>query len=319
MHIEAANPQSKVTKAPLLTTLQNIAHGLRYKYGVGSEGPSKDTVTVITHGQLLVPAAFFGVVAAGGVYSAASPSSTISELARQVKIGQSKLIICGTEHIDVASKAAQICGLPLQNVLVLDSMHDKWSLKSVQGDVNALSKKKQRWRQVFDPAVLKSSLIAILWSSGTTGLPKGVMLSHANLVAETYIMALCAREWVAKEVEKRAFEPKEYNTLAHLPTSHIAGLFGYIVFPLYSGGTVYWMRKYEWNELLKSLKKYKITAFYTVPSIWLRISKSTDITDHFQHVEGASTGAAPMDSKLQQTANNVWLMAETRSSDRRGG
>lgn len=243
------------------------------------------------------------MIAAGGVYSAASPSSTVSELARQVKIGKSNLIICGVEHVDVASKAAQECGLPLKNVLVLDSTHGKWSLRSVEGDVDALSKKKQRWRQVFNPAVLKSSLIVILWSSGTTGLPKGVMLSHANLVAETYLISLSGREWAAKEMEKGTFEAKEYHTLAHLPISHIAGLFGYLIAPMYSGGTVYWMRKYEWNELLRNLKKYKITAFYTVPSIWLRISKSTEVTDHFQHVEGASTGAAPMDSKLQQTAN----------------
>jgi long-subunit acyl-CoA synthetase (AMP-forming) len=128
------------------------------------------------------------------------------------------------------------------------------------------------------------------------------MLSHANLVAETYLMALPGREWVQQQTEAGTYQPKELTTLAHLPVSHIAGLFGYLIFPLYSGGTVYWMRKYEWNTMLRHLKEYKVSAFYTVPSIWLRISKSDEITDHFQNVEGASTGAAPMDSKLQRAA-----------------
>lgn len=134
-------------------------------------------------------------------------------------------------------------------------------------------------------------------------MPKGVMLSHTNLVAETYLMALSGREWVQKQTEAGTYEPKELTTLAHLPVSHIAGLFGYLIFPLYSGGKVYWMGKYEWSTMLKHLKRYKVSAFYTVPSIWLRISKSDEITDHFQNVEGASTGAAPMDSKLQRSAN----------------
>jgi long-subunit acyl-CoA synthetase (AMP-forming) len=125
---------------------------------------------VITYGQILVPAALFSVIAAGGVYSAASPSSTVSELARQVTIGKSNLIICGAEHIDVASKAAKECGLSLRNVLVLDSTKGKWKLESVEGNVNAISKQKQKWRKIFNPQVLKESLVVILWSSGTTGL-----------------------------------------------------------------------------------------------------------------------------------------------------
>lgn len=303
LHIDAFNPSNRITKSQLRTTLQQIAHGLRHKYGIGSDGPNKDTVTVITYGQILVPAALFGVIAAGGVYSAASPSSTASELARQVKIGKSKVIVCGKEHVEVASQAARECGLPLSNVLLLDSTEDAWKLESVDGSVNALSKSKQNWRKIFDPEVLKQSLVVILWSSGTTGLPKGVMLSHTNLVAEAYLGALNGRAWAAREVEKGTFEPKEYTTLAHLPISHIAGLFGYMVFPFYSGGTVYWLRKYSWPALLEAMKKYKITAFYTVPSIFLRISKSPEVTDHFQHLEGASTGAAPMDAVLQRSTN----------------
>lgn len=303
LHADAANPENKVTKAELLVVLQNIAHGLRHKYGVGSNGPDKDVVTVISYGQMLVPAVFFGVIAAGGVYSAASPSSTVSELVRQVKTGKSNLIICGAEHVDVARKAAAECGLPKENVLLLDSTYRNWKLESVDGKINAMSRQKLKWRKIFDPEKLKKSLICILWSSGTTGLPKGVMLSHQNFVAETFLVPLSGREWAAKEMEKGDFEPKEYNTLAHLPISHIAGISGYLVFPMYSGGTVYWMRKYDWNAMLGYLKRYKITAFYTVPSIWLRISKSPEITDHFKYVEGASTGAAPMDSELQKTAN----------------
>lgn len=260
-------------------------------------------MTVITYGQILVPAALYGVVGAGGVYSAASPSSTLEELARQVSIGKSNLIICGSEHKDLAVQAAKKCGLPARNVLLLDSTAGAWSLRSVEGGVEAISSQRLQWERITDRKRLNDSLIVILWSSGTTGLPKGVMLSHTNLVAETYITSLSGREWAAAEMEKGTFIAKQHQTLAHLPISHIAGLFGYMIGPIYAAATVIWMRKYHWDDLVKYLSQYTITTFYTVPSIWLRISKSPEIRHHLRHLEGAATGAAPMDGDLMKAVN----------------
>ena len=266
-------------------------------------------MTVISYGQSLVSAALFGVIAAGGVYSAASPSSTVAELARQVKIGTSNLIICGSEHKDLAVKAAKECGLSSARILLLESSPN-WTLTSLDGQVKVLSQEKLDWQRITNRKALKDSLIVILWSSGTTGLPKGVMLSHENLVAETYIISLSGRDWAAKQVATGK-SLMEYRTLAHLPISHIAGLFGYLIITFYSAGTVIWMRRYEWKKMLHYVKQYKITAFYTVPSIYLRISKSQDVTDQFQYVEAASTGAAPMDGDLQTSANSKLGKAET--------
>ncbi|KAK1077109.1 hypothetical protein LTR33_008365 [Friedmanniomyces endolithicus] len=303
LHQEAANPSNTVNKRQLRDLVERIAHGLRTNYGIGAQGPNKDVVTVISYGQMLVSAAFFGVIAAGGVYSAASPSSTVAEPARQVKIGNSRLLICGKEHQAVTTRAAEECGLPLSSVLLLESSPE-WKLRSLEGGIDVVSSSRLSWQTITDQQALKDSLITILWSSGTTGLPKGVMLSHENLVAETYITALSGRQWAAKEIEKGNELPAvQYRTLGHLPISHIAGLFGYLLAPMYSGGSVVWMRKYNWEDMLKCLKQYEITAFYTVPSIFLRISKSPEVTDHFKHLVGASTGAAPMDGKLQMAAN----------------
>lgn len=256
----------------------------------------------MSDGQIMIPAAFFGVIAAGGVYSAASPSSTVSELARQIKIGHSNLIICSEEHVETAREAAKECNVPLDRVLVLSSSPER-KLESLGTGKNAVTDGRLAWTTITDPKALKQSLITILWSSGTTGLPKGVMISHENLVAETYILALSGRAWAEAETAKGTFTPVEYRTLAHLPISHIAGLCSYFMIPIYSGGTVLWMRKYRWDDMLKYLRQHKITVFYTVPSIWLRIAKSKEITDHFKYVEGAATGAAPMDGVLQAAAS----------------
>ena len=191
--------------------------------------------------------------------------------------------------------------LPLERVLVLSSS-PIWALTSLAGGASAISRELLPWQKINDPQALKDSLITIFWSSGTTGLPKGLMLSHENLVAETYITSLSGRALAEKMVAEGTPVPSEYRALAHLPTSHIAGLFGYLCAPIYPGGTVIWMRRYRWDDLLKYLKQWNITHFYTVPSIRLRISKSYEVTDHFKHVVGAATGAAPMDGQLQSSA-----------------
>ena len=171
LHVEAANPSNKITKAGQRDLTQRIAHGLRHSYGIGAHGLNKDVVTVISYGQPLIPAVFYGIIAAGGVCSTASPSSTVSELARQVQVGTSGLIICGSEHRDVAVKAAKQCNLPIRRVLLVESA-PAWSLNSLDG-TKIMGDQKLDWERIVDPEALKKSLITILWSSGTTGLPKG--------------------------------------------------------------------------------------------------------------------------------------------------
>lgn len=274
---------------------------MRHHYGIGAEGPYKDVVTVFSSGQPYVPAVLFGVVAAGGVFSAASHSFTPQELARQIEQGKSNLLICSNDLKHVGLSAAEICGLSPDRVLVMGAS-PSWSLRSAIGKVAVTTEDRLPFKKVTDKKELKQSLIMLLWSSGTTGVPKGVMLSHLNLVTELYIPTVQGREWAAPKVAAGETFP-EMKTLAHLPIAHIAGVLGYLTGPLLVGGTVYWLRKFQWDDFLKYSKEYKITALYTVPSIFLRIAKSTEVTDHFQFVEAASTGAALMDEELQKAAN----------------
>ncbi len=302
LHISAEDPSKRLNKTQLKQWTQQIAYCLRSKYGIGVYGPGKDIVTVLSHGQPIAPAVFFGVIAAGGVYSAASSSLTADELTHQVRLAQPQLIICSSEVIEIACKAAKACSVPHKNVLILGS-EPSWSLATVSDGLNLLTDQRLRWEAITDQHQLEQSLITVIWSSGTTGVPKGVMLSHANLVSQVFITHFQGRENAGQQVEKGTFEPFEFRTLAHLPASHISGLFGYFVSPFYGGGTVIWMRKYRWDKFLLYFQKYQITYLFTVPSIYLRIAKSADVRDQFLQLKSASTGSAPMSAELQSTAS----------------
>ena len=131
----------------------------------------------MTYGQPISPATFFGVIAAGGVYSGASPSLTAHELSHQVRLTRSGVIICSSEVIQIVCKTARECGIPLQNVLLLES-EPSWSLARVTDSLNLLTNKGLDWEKITDPQQLAESVIVIIWSSGTTGVPKGKRLVH---------------------------------------------------------------------------------------------------------------------------------------------
>ena len=113
------------------------------------------------------------MIAAGGVYSAASASFTAPELSRQVKQGASNLIFCSEDAKDVAVATANECGVPLSRVSVISSS-PKWEIRSLEGQNNCLpSEGKLDWERITDRKELEDSLICLLYSSGTTGAPKG--------------------------------------------------------------------------------------------------------------------------------------------------
>jgi long-subunit acyl-CoA synthetase (AMP-forming) len=130
------------------------------------------------------------------------------------------------------------------------------------------------------------------------------MLSHLNVVTEIFIPMIQAIEFAAANPPPPdAPPPPESRTIAHLPSAHIAGVLGYMCGPVLTGSRVYWMRKYEWKSFIEYAGKYKPTTLYTVPSIYLRIAKSPEVTNQFDEVVAATTGAAKMDQELQRAAN----------------
>lgn len=267
---------------------------------------------------------FYGVVAAGGIYSAASSAFLPAELSRQLKQGKSNLLLASADTRDVAIAAAKQCNIPLSRVLIFDSMGHKRELVPVGGrKVNYLENKKEmEWPRITDPEKLKASRACLLYSSGTTGPPKGVIVSHLNIVAEGLLPQFMIREYFER---RRLTEPNykfEYRTLAHLPAAHIAGLQGYLVNPALAGGPVYWMPKFDFVKFLEYNKKFRITTFFTVPPIYLLIAKSPLVTDQFASMEHAISGAAPMGRELQQAVqekmgcyvSQTWGLSETTGS-----
>ncbi|KAK1625529.1 AMP-binding enzyme [Colletotrichum phormii] len=292
LHADAADPSRSITKSRLVKALKQLGHTLRHQYGINKG----DVVQVIFTGHYMAPTVFYGIMAAGGTVAASTPSSTPPEVARQINLTESKMVICSPDLKALAAAGGSAAGLPDDRILYIGDSHEFQLFEAKTDKRVPLSTHELDWERVTDQTRLENTVGCYIYSSGTTGIPKAVKISHANMIAQTMFIS-------TPTIEYYKTHPKiEYITLAHLPAAHISGLQAYIVNQTFMGGIVYWMKKFNFVEFLDYAKKYKITSFFSVPPIYLMIAKSPLVKDHLDTVEFAFTGAAALGGETQAEA-----------------
>ncbi|KAI0966538.1 acetyl-CoA synthetase-like protein [Xylaria arbuscula] len=318
IHADAAEPSHNLTKARLLQLSKKAAHVLRYQYGIGANGPDQDVVFNISTGNFMIPVMFYAIITAGGIFSSTSPSATPTEFAYQLRQTNAKVILCTQDLKETALVAAKDVGLAPRNVLVYDGTRDLEFREAESGAKVPISNQELDWQRITDPVQLENSVIGLLFSSGTTGLPKAMRISHRNTVAQCALQVEPERQYRAKT------KPSGYKDIgiAHIPAAHIAGVQSYLVNNCYLGGTLYWMQRFDFPKFCEYARRYKATNMFSVPPIYLLIAKSPLVKSHFDTWTEAIAGAAPMGPDLQLEASRklgkgdtlvrqVWGLSET--------
>lgn len=178
-----------------------------------------DVLALYTPNCIDTPAIMWGTHWAGGVLSPANPGYTVDELAFQLKDSGAKAVVTQMAYIENARKAAAKVGIPEDRVIVMGDQRDPafkakhfTSIRNTSGST--------RWRRSkMNP---HEDLAFLVYSSGTTGHPKGVMLTHRNIVANT--MMIKAGE-SGKLKSDGGPDGQGDKILAFLPFFHIYGMF----------------------------------------------------------------------------------------------
>jgi long-chain acyl-CoA synthetase len=123
---------------------------------------------------------------------------------------------------------------------------------------------------------------AILYTSGTTGKPKGALLSHGNLISN-----------VSATVRHTQMSSND-RLICYLPLFHCFGQNFIMNASVNSGATLVLHERFQPDEILDSLKSNRVSMFFGVPPVFLRFLGVPDIAEHFRPVRYCFTAAAPM-------------------------
>ncbi len=262
-----------------LTHGQIAAGARRVATGLTRRGFAKGDILAIYSPNLPEYAlAFHGPVMAGGIVTTANPLYVPEELAFQLRDTGAKYLVTAPPFLDKAREAVR--GTSVREIFVFGEAEGATpfpALLANDGDAPAVPIDSQR------------DLVALPYSSGTSGRPKGVMLTHRNLVA------------VTRQVEAQAQIDETWRTLGILPFFHIYGQVVLMNFPLYFGGLCVTMPRFDLAEFLRLIQAHRLTHVYVVPPIVLALAKHP-LVDQFDlsSVKLVNSGAAPLDEGLQR-------------------
>ncbi|HVT40705.1 MAG TPA: 4-coumarate--CoA ligase family protein [Gemmatimonadaceae bacterium] len=221
-------------------------------------------------------AVFFGVAMLGGLNTTANPMYTADELARQLRDSRAKFVVTIPMLAERAREAATPVGAEVIVFGDAPGCMAFTSLVATGGAPPAVD---------IDP----QDVVALPYSSGTTGLPKGVMLTHRNLVAN---LAQCA--FIDSSVAGD-------HMIGVLPFFHIYGMAVVLCMMLRRGASVVTIPQFDLELYLRLSQQYRVKAAYLVPPIALALAKHPLVDKYdLSSLEMITSGAAPMGPELER-------------------
>ncbi|KAI8573582.1 hypothetical protein RHMOL_Rhmol01G0288600 [Rhododendron molle] len=242
-----------------------------------------DIVLIFAPNSIQFPICFFAIIAIGAIATTVNPVYTVAEISKQVKDCKPKVIVTVPELWDKAKRFGLdyvFLGTEKNSDLIGISSNSKvtWLIDLVK-DSGSVS-------DLLPVAEIKSSdTAALLYSSGTTGLSKGVVLTHRNFVASALMVT--ADQELAGEMN--------LLFLCVLPMFHVFGLAVIMYARLQRGDGIVSMAKFDLEMFLRAVEKYRVTHLWVVPPIVLALAKNSVVRNYdVSSVRQILCGAAPL-------------------------
>jgi acyl-CoA synthetase (AMP-forming)/AMP-acid ligase II len=260
-----------ITFAGLAQGIESVAAGLAAKgFGKG------DVFAIYCPNIPEYAVAFHAVARRGGINTTINPLYTAEELAFQLNDAGARYLLTIPDFLDKALEAAANSGI--EEVFVLGEAEGATPFADLMADGGAP-----------EVAIDGDDVVVLPYSSGTTGFPKGVMLTHNNLVAN---ILQCSPALDVDETD---------TVIAVLPFFHIYGMQVVMNMVVSQGAAVVTMPRFDMEQFLGLMAEHHVTLAYLVPPIVLGLAKLPLVDDFdLSSLRLIMSGAAPLGSELQQ-------------------
>uniref|UniRef100_A0A915DAU6 AMP-dependent synthetase/ligase domain-containing protein n=1 Tax=Ditylenchus dipsaci TaxID=166011 RepID=A0A915DAU6_9BILA len=264
----------------------------------------KDVVVVVLPNCWQYAAIFGGTILQGGAISGASPAYTHYELKRQFVDCSCKLVFCADSNLEQVEKAAKSSGT-VKTIVVVPNLSSKTKNNNYAQGIITMDKVLQlqpNFVKQRPKIVPQKDLVFLPYSSGTTGPPKGVMISHTNLGTMINILEGYTKHSIEPYLGVQPAGPQ--HELLVLPMYHVFG-FGVTLSNLLQGSTTIFLRNFEERPFLQCIQKYKISKLRIVPPILLLLAKSPVVAEYdLSSVKLVMSGAASAGKELCEEVIN---------------
>ncbi|GHA64497.1 AMP-binding protein [Streptomyces termitum] len=267
-----------------LSYAQVDAFHRRVAAGLAEAGVRKgDVLALHSPNTVLFPVAFYAATRAGAAVTTVHPLATPEEFAKQLRDSAARWIVTVSPLLPAARAAAELAG-GVEEILVCDAAAD--GARSLQEFLGSTAPEPEI---AIDPA---EDVAALPYSSGTTGVPKGVMLTHASIATN-----------LAQLDPFIPMGPGD-RILAVLPFFHIYGLTALMNAPLRKGATVVVLPRFDLDTFLGAVQKHRINGLYVAPPIVLALAKHPAVADYdLSSLEYLVSAAAPLDAALAEACS----------------
>lgn len=267
-----------LTYAALWDSVRSAASGLK-KLGVDRG----DRVALSLWNGFELVIGFYACWFLGATAVALNPGLTERELEGQAADAQPRLLVSSAAGARAAQAVAAHLGVPL---VIAGSSNDSRPAGSLAFDGLLQEDGRGVSPAPVDPA---QDVAVLLYTGGTTGAPKGAMLTHRNLVANTTQFA----EWYA-------FEPGDETCVAALPMFHSGGMSGVMNVPLYAGATILVFRRFNPVTVARAAERFRATRLFGVPTMFIALlSHEESRRADYSALRPCRTNAAPLPASVK--------------------
>ena len=270
-----------------------------------------DRLLLYSGNTIFFPVVLIGTIMAGGIFSGANPTYVARELAYQLQDTGAKFLITAEGSLDTALEAAKSIGFPQDKILSFDGGYatfdgkGKPSRGSIQHWSTLLASPEEgaryRWQE-FTSREQMDSTVVLNYSSGTTGVPKGVQITHLNYVSN----CMQTDHMADHDPDHEAVAARSVG-LSMLPMYHAYGQTVHCVSAPRRSIPVYVMQKFDFGKMLHHIQDYRVTGLTLVPPIVVALAKRPEARKFdLSSVESAGCGAAPLGSEPQKEFEGLW-------------